>query len=60
VAGDHIMVNAKILDNANSTMLSSATVMFEKNDLTDMLLSDSASAYPKKDAYVYMKELEFK
>lgn len=58
VAGDHIMVNAKILDNANATMLSSATVLFEKNTLTEALLSDSTSAYAKKDTYVYMKKLE--
>lgn len=58
VAGDHIMVNAKILDNTNSTMLSSATMLFEKNALTELLLSDSASAHPKKDTLVYMKKLE--
>ncbi len=58
VAGEHIMVNAKILDNTTSAMLSSATVLFKKNDLTNTLLSDSASAYAKKDAYVYMKKLE--
>jgi TolB-like protein len=58
VAGDHIMVNAKILDNKNSAMLSSATVLFAKNRLTTALLSDAASAYAKKDAYVYMKKLE--
>ena len=58
IAGNRIMVNAKILDNKDSTMLSSATVLFDKTELASILLSDSASSYPKKNEYIYMKQLE--
>jgi TolB-like protein len=58
LADDHIMVNAKILDNKNALMLSSANVIFSKNSLTESLLSDATSAHPKVKANVYMKKLE--
>ncbi len=58
IAGDHIMVNAKVLDNKNAALLSSATMLFPRSNLTDQLLSDSASAGPRKNAVTYMKRLE--
>ncbi len=58
LAGDHVMVNAKILDNKNALMLSSANAVFSKNSLVESLLADSASAQPKTKENVYMKKLE--
>lgn len=58
IAGDQIMVNAKVVDNKDATLLSSATVLFPKTRLADLLLSDSSSASPKKNAVTYMKRLE--
>lgn len=48
LAGDHILVNAKVIDNKNAALLSSATMVLPRNQLTDLLLADSASAYPRK------------
>ena len=58
LAGDKIMVNAKVLDNKDATLLSSATTLFPKTGLADLLLADSASASPKKNVVTYMKRLE--
>lgn len=58
IAGDHIMVNAKVIDSKTSQLLSSATTLFPKNNLADLLLADSASASIKKQAVTYMKRLE--
>lgn len=48
MAIDHILVNAKVIDNKNAALLSSATMVLPRNQLTDLLLADSASAYPRK------------
>ena len=58
LAGDHILVNARVLDNKDATLLSSATMIFPKTRLADLLLSDSVSASPKKNTVTYMKKLE--
>lgn len=58
VAGDHILVNAKLLDNKTAQLLSSATMLFPKNSLAELLLADSASAAAKKKEVTYMKRLE--
>nr|MBF0221861.1 hypothetical protein [Desulfobulbaceae bacterium] len=58
VAGNHIMVNAKLVDNKTAQLLSSATVLFPKNSLAELLLADSASASAKKKEVTYMKRLE--
>jgi len=58
LAGGTVMVNAKILDNKDALMLSSATVFFAKSEMTDGLLADSASAHPKVTERMYMKKLE--
>lgn len=58
LAGDHILVNAKILDNKDSTLLSSATVLFPKTTLVNQLLADSVSASPRKTEVTYMKRLD--
>lgn len=48
LAGDHILVNAKVLDNKSAALLSSATMVFPRTKLTDLLLADSISASPRK------------
>jgi len=58
IAGDEIMVNAKVLDNKNADLLSSSTILFPKNALADLLLSDAASASSGRNSVTYMKKLE--
>lgn len=59
LAGDHILVNAKVLDNKNAVLLSSATMVFPRTKLTDLLLADSVSASsPKKHEVTALKQLE--
>ncbi len=58
IAGDKIMVNAKVIDNKNANLLSSATMIFSKNPLTNLLLADAASASPRNNSVIYMKKLE--
>jgi TolB-like protein len=58
VAGDHVLVNAKIIDNKTTQLLSSATMLFPKNNLVELLLADSASASVKPKEITYMKRLE--
>ncbi|NOX26172.1 MAG: hypothetical protein GXP59_08705 [Deltaproteobacteria bacterium] len=58
IAGDEIMVNAKVLDNKNADLLSSSTILFPRNALADLLLSDAASASSGKNSVTYMKKLE--
>lgn len=48
LTGDHILVNAKVLDNKNAVLLSSATMVFPRTKMTDQLLADSISASPRK------------
>ncbi len=55
---NHIIVNARILDNRTSSLLSSATVLFPKNQLTRQLLADSASARTQPQEFMYLKKLE--
>ncbi len=59
LAGDHILVNAKVLDNKTAVLLSSATMVFPRTKLTDLLLADSVSASPqKKHEVTALKQLE--
>ena len=57
-AGDHVLVNAKIIDNRNSAMLASATLVFPRNRMVAQLLADRASATTDEREVVYMKRLE--
>jgi TolB-like protein len=59
VGESEIIVNARILDNENAALLSSATVIFPRNNLGNMMLQDTASARKQQaDNVVYMKKLE--
>lgn len=55
---DNIIVNARILDNKSAALLSSATMLFPKNELTRLLLADSAAARTKPEEFVYLKKLD--
>ena len=56
---DHdIIVNAKIIDNRTAKLLSSATMIFPRNQLSNRLLADSSSAVTKQPEPMYMKRLE--
>ncbi len=59
VGENEIIVNARILDNESSMLLSSATVIFPRNSLGNLMLQDTASARKQQsDSVVYMKKLE--
>lgn len=57
-AQDHVIVNAKIVDNRTAALLSSATVIFPRNSLVNQLLKDSSSAIRTQPEPIYMKRLE--
>jgi TolB-like protein len=58
LAGDHILVNAKVLDNKTAALLSSATMVFPRTKLMNQLLADSVSASPRQQEPTSMKRLE--
>jgi len=58
VAGDVIIINARIIDNRNARLLASASVLLPRNQLAGQLLADSASARVKTAEPMYMKKLE--
>lgn len=55
---DHVIVNAKIVDNRTAKLLSSATVVFPRTTLINQLLKETASAARSKPEPLYMKRLE--
>ena len=55
---DHVIVNAKIIDNRTAALLSSTTLIFPRNKLINQLLTETASASPRQPEPVYMKRLE--
>ncbi|MBU0730835.1 MAG: hypothetical protein KKE17_12330 [Proteobacteria bacterium] len=55
---NHIIVNARILDNRSAEVLSSATIIFPRDQFSATLLADSSSAMSSKRTLVYKKELE--
>jgi len=58
VGEDDIIVNARILDNKSSVLLSSSTVIFNKNQFTEKMLQDSATARAATANVTYLKNLE--
>lgn len=61
LAGDHILVNAKVLDSKTAALLSSATMPFPRTQEADLLLADSAvltTATMKRQGTTPMKQLE--
>lgn len=58
VGKDDIIVNARILDNESSVLLSSATAIFERNEFTEKMLQDAASAKIHSSEVSYLKKLE--
>ena len=58
VGKDDIIVNARILDNKSSVLLSSATILFEKTPFTEKMLMDSSSAKLDSSDISYLQKLE--
>lgn len=58
VAGEGIIINARIIDNGSARLLASASVILPRNRLTGQLLADSATARVKNVEPMYMKKLE--
>lgn len=59
LAGDHILVNAKVLDSKTAALLSSATIVFPRTKEVDLLLADSAVLVSKRrQGTTSMKQLE--
>ncbi len=59
---DHILVNARVIDNKTGALLAAATTVFPRTQATDQLLAESATLTAKKSAkseqMLYMKKLE--
>ncbi|MBU4261560.1 MAG: hypothetical protein KKC76_06715 [Proteobacteria bacterium] len=53
-----IIVNASIIDNRRGELLSSATVIFPRNSLGNLMLQDTAAAKKQSAGVIYMKKLE--
>ncbi|MCJ7604289.1 MAG: FlgO family outer membrane protein [Desulfobulbaceae bacterium] len=53
-----IIVNAGIVDNRRGELLSSATVIFPRNALGNLMLQDTATAKKQSAGVIYMKKLE--
>ncbi len=58
LTGDSILVNARIMDNKDAILLSSATIIFHRNLLCNILLADAAALIKPTNQFVYMKRLE--
>lgn len=58
VGRDNIIVNARILDNESSVLLSSSTVIFERTPFTEKMLRDAAAAKAESADVLYLKKLE--
>jgi TolB-like protein len=58
VGKDDIIVNARILDNKSSILLSSSTVIFERNPFTEKMLQDAATVKAKSADVTYLKKLD--
>ncbi|MFA6498288.1 MAG: FlgO family outer membrane protein [Desulfurivibrionaceae bacterium] len=55
---DSIVINARIIDNRNAKLLSSATAIIPRNKLAEQLLADTASVREEKPEPLYLKKLE--
>ena len=56
---DGVLVNARIVDNRENTVLASASAAMPRTVLVSQLLADSATAKTKREReYIYMKELQ--
>ncbi|MBA3014863.1 MAG: hypothetical protein KKD63_02880 [Proteobacteria bacterium] len=59
LAGNHILVNAKVLDSKTAVLLSSATMVFPRTKEVDLLLADSAVlTTASHQGMTLMKQLE--
>ena len=58
LTGDSILVNARIMDNKDAILLSSATIIFYRNELCNILLADTSAVIKPTNQFVYMKRLE--
>lgn len=58
LTGDSVLVNARIMDNKDAILLSSATIIFHRNLLCNILLADAATLVKPTNQFVYMKRLE--
>ncbi len=55
---NHVMLNARIIDNRSAKLLASANVILPRNSLTEQLLADSVTAKVRTAEPIYMKRLE--
>lgn len=58
VAGDYVFLNARVIDNLDGTLLSSASVAIRRSPVVNALLADASSFKEKTPAPMYMKRLE--
>lgn len=58
VGKDDIIVNARILNNESSVLLSSSTIIFNRNEFTEKMLVDASSAKTESSEVSYLKKLD--
>lgn len=58
VAGEHVVINARIMDNRNAIMLASASVVLPLHGVGERLLADAASMSEQKNEPIYKKRLD--
>lgn len=58
VAGEHVVVNARIMDNRNAVVLASASMVLPLKGVGERLLADAASRSDVKNEVLYKKRLE--
>ncbi|MEA2082927.1 MAG: FlgO family outer membrane protein [Thermodesulfobacteriota bacterium] len=58
LTGDSILINARIMDNKDAILLSSATIIFHRNQLCNILLADTSTLIKPTNQFIYMKRLE--
>lgn len=58
VAGEHIIINARIMDNRNAVLLASASMLLPLKGAGEKLLADAASKSEVKHELLYKKRLD--
>lgn len=58
VAGDQVVINARIMDNRNAITLASASIVLPLRGVGERLLADAASLNGQKSEPIYKKRLD--
>lgn len=58
LAGDSVVVNARIVDNRSGDLLASAVSIFPLDPVVESMLADAAAPGPEPSGVLYLKKLE--